>query len=182
MNNYEKAHVTEKCQNVEEISRKRNRVQNRIRNNTPPSIAYACDTATILATTAINFNNANASGNEAIVNDNLPVLRKNKTLKQYIENWFVTTKKKLNVAKEDFSIVNNNGIVCTRCNPRAFKSSVDDNGGWRPSSYLNHLRITHEIVEQTILNNNSVGERPTGVASPYNVEDTASTTEPPTKQ
>jgi hypothetical protein len=60
----------------------------------------------------LNINQTNlAKGTEEIT---LLVRRKGKTLKEYIQQWFLPTKLKLTVTFTDFEVIDN-GIKCTKC-------------------------------------------------------------------
>jgi hypothetical protein len=125
---YEKTYLFEKLKNVAELNKQKKKIQ-RQHNN-------AMDT--IVA----NVNQANST------EENGQVRRKGKTLKQYIEQWFLSTKLKLTVTSADVEIIDGK-IKCTKCTAsRPFKISLDSCGGWKISSYMTHLRSAHQKPEQ----------------------------------
>jgi hypothetical protein len=93
----------------------------------------------------LNINQTNlAEGTEEIT---LLVRRKDKTLKEYIQQWFLPTKLKLTVTFTDFEVVDKR-IKCTKCSNQPFKLNVDSSGGWKISSYMTHLRTAHKMPDE----------------------------------
>jgi hypothetical protein len=125
---YEKTYLFEKFKNVAELNKQKKKIQ-RQQNNA-------------LDTTVSNVNQANST------EENGQVRRKGKTLKQYIEQWFLSTKLILTVTSADVEIIDGK-IKCTKCTAsRPFKISLDSCGGWKISSYMTHLRSAHQKPEQ----------------------------------
>jgi hypothetical protein len=125
---YEKMYLFEKFKNVAELNKQKKKIQ-RQQNNAMDTIVS-------------NVNQANST------EENGQVRRKGKTLKQYIEQWFLSTKLKLTVTSADVEIIDGK-IKCTKCTAsRPFKISLDSCGGWKISSYMTHLRSAHQKPEQ----------------------------------
>jgi hypothetical protein len=119
---YEKTYLFEKFKNVAELNKQKKKIQ--------------------LDTIVSNVNQANST------EENGQVRRKGKTLKQYIEQWFLSTKLILTVTSADVEIIDGK-IKCTKCTAsRPFKISLDSCGGWKISSYMTHLRSAHQKPEQ----------------------------------
>jgi hypothetical protein len=127
---YEKCYLYDKFKNVTDLQRKKRQVQR-----------HNANTDNII----LDIDQTNsAEGTEEIT---LLVRRKGKTLQQYIQQWFLSTKLKLNVTSTDFEVVDN-GIKCTKCSNRPFKVTVDSSGGWKISSYMTHLRTAHKMPDE----------------------------------
>ncbi len=87
---------------------------------------------------------------------NTDIVRKRKTLHQYLVNWRSVTKHKLNFLASDWEIKDRgNSVVCKKCNNRPFTVTADSHGGWKASSFINHLISAHVVPENELASQNT---------------------------
>ena len=101
-----------------------------------------------------NEASASTSERQQVANQPQPLVRKGKTLSQYLSSWLVTTKLKDDISQSDW-IVNKegDGVQCTRCkSAKIFKVTADPTGGWKTSTFARHLQehVKHASVGRTV--------------------------------
>ncbi len=122
-------YVYEKCESVGQVRRKR---QLKAKSTTRSSDTDGANTERD-ADTALTDGSSEGE-----------IKRKGRTLDQYLRNWLIVTKLKLDFDPTDWEIRDRGcSIVCKRCKNRPFKVTVDSRGGWKPSSFMGHLSSAH---------------------------------------
>lgn len=72
------------------------------------------------------------------------VVRKGKTLAEYIGKWLANTKYRLLYSLQDFKVDGRTSqITCLKCLVKPFKAHIDSNEGWKVSSFIRHVTTTH---------------------------------------
>ena len=104
-----------------------------------------------------NDASALTSERQQVANQPQPLVRKGKTLSQYLSSWLVSTKLKDHISQSDW-IVNKegDGVQCTRCkSAKIFKVTADPTGGWKTSTFARHLQehVKHACVGRTVEKN-----------------------------
>jgi len=75
------------------------------------------------------------------------VIRKGKTLAQYVSEWLQFTKQKLLFTFGDCQVDGVKGtITCLKCNHKPYNAVDKSSGGWKPSGFQNHVKFTHREI------------------------------------
>jgi len=73
------------------------------------------------------------------------VIRKGKTLAQYVSEWLKYTKQKLLFTFGDCQVDGVKGtITCLKCNHKPYNAVDKSSGGWKASGFQNHVKFTQK--------------------------------------
>ncbi len=79
------------------------------------------------------------------------IIKKGKSLDQYVKNWMDGTKLCLDYSFSDCSIEDENStITCTKCKVRPFNGSVRGVNGWKITTFVTHLKKFHSGKNENV--------------------------------